>query len=54
MSIQNTIATTGSLNNNNNNNTANVIYTTEDNTTTTNFLTYQNSTYGVALKYPPD
>jgi hypothetical protein len=34
--------------------TANVTNTIDNNATTTNFLTYQNSTYGVAIQYPPD
>jgi hypothetical protein len=34
--------------------TANVTNTIDNNATTTNFLIYQNSTYGVAIQYPPD
>lgn len=34
--------------------TANVTNTIDNNATTTNFPTYQNSTYGVAIRYPPD
>jgi hypothetical protein len=34
--------------------TANVLNTTDKNASTTNFLTYQNSTYGVTVQYPSD
>ena len=51
MSKQNTASTTGSSNNNR---TANVLNAADGNVTTTNFLTYQNSTYGITVQYPSD